>query len=147
MAPIYPPQGKRDETRYRSVKREDREYGEFCLGFCSAVLIRRPDHLEALEVAANHFTELGFYDDGLRLDQVLARIRPGDPGVLYNLACSFALTGRADEAILALSRAVNHGYDNHRHMASDRDLAGIATDPRFRELLVLMQGREGGVEG
>ncbi|MCD8140943.1 MAG: hypothetical protein LUE17_14415 [Planctomycetaceae bacterium] len=146
MAPIYPPHGKCDDARYRSVKREDREYGEFCLGFCSVILLGRPDHPEALEVAANHFTELGFYDDGLRLDQYLARIRPGDPGVLYNLACSFSLTGRTDEAILALSRAVNHGYANHRHMAADRDLAGIAADPRFRELLALMQGREGDVE-
>ncbi len=146
MAPIYPPHGKRDDERYRSVKREDREYGEFCLGFCSVVLVRRPDHLEALEVAANHFTELGFYDDGLQLDQMLARIRPDDPGVLYNLACSFALTGRTDEAILALSNAVKHGYANHRHMASDRDLAGISGDPRFRELLAVMQGRDGGAE-
>lgn len=141
MASIYPPQGPQDDKRYQSVKREERDYIVFCLEFCSHILEKRPDHIEALELAANHFTELGYYEDGLRLDQSLARIRPTDPGVLYNLGCSFALTGRADEAILALSRAVKNGYGNHRHMASDRDLENVRGDSRFRELISLMRGR------
>lgn len=137
MTPIYPPQGLRDDARYRSVKRGEREYAHFCLEFCSAILDRRPNHAEALELAANRFTELGYYHDGLRLDQRLARLRPGDPGVLYNLACSLALLGRNDEALAALSRAIDGGYDNHRHMASDRDLENLHDDPRFAELVAL----------
>lgn len=141
MVPIFPAHGPQDEARYRSVKREDREYSLFCLEFCSAVLLRRPEQIEALEMAANHFTALGYYTDGLLLDQRLALLKPRDPGVLYNLACSFALIGHVDDAILTLSRAVRFGYHDHRHMAEDKDLSSLRDDPRFRELLDLIEKR------
>ena len=139
MAAIYPPQGPQDDKRSQSLKREDREYFEFCLEFCSRILDRRPEHMEALELAANHCTELGYYVDGLVLDAALAGIRPSDPGVLYNLGCSFALNGRVDEAISALSNAVKNGYSNHHHMSADRDLETLRADQRFRDLLSLMR--------
>ena len=91
MLCIYPPTGSHDEARYQAVNREEREYLWFCIEFCSRILESRPEHLEALEMAANHFTELGYFDDGLRLDERLAALRPRDPGVLYNLSCSLAL--------------------------------------------------------
>lgn len=141
MPSIFPPVGPHDEARFQSVKREEREYLWFCLEFCGRILDRRPSHLEALEMAANHYTELGYYNDGLMLDERLADLRPGDPGILYNLACSLALTGRVDDAILTLSRAVQNGYGDHRHMAADRDLAPVRDDPRFRQLIALMETR------
>lgn len=141
MASIYPPHGPQDTQRYDSVQKKDREYSMFALEFCSKILEQRPCHVEALELAANHFTALGYYTDGLLLDQRLAEIRPEDPGVLYNLGCSLALIGRHDDAILTLSRAVQFGYHDHRHMSTDKDLGSLRDDPRFRELLRLMQGR------
>ncbi len=143
MAPIFPPRGPRDDLRWKNNSEDDRAYSLFCLEFCSSILDRRPDQFEALEMAANHFTRLGYYADGLGLDERLARIRPEDPGVLYNIACSFALVGRAEEAILALSRAAKFGYLNHRHMAEDEDLASLRGDDRFRQLLRAMRERTG----
>lgn len=137
--PIYPPQGPCDKGRYDSLKTDDRDYGTFCVEFCSMILERRPDQLEALEVAANHFTEMGYFSDGLALDEHLLQLRPDDPGVLYNLACSQALVGRIDDAILSLSRSVQYGYRNHRHMAADRDLDRLHGDVRFHELLARMK--------
>lgn len=139
--PIYPPQGPRDKARYDSLKSEEREYGMFCIEFCSMILERRPDQLEALEVAANQCTELGYFADGLSLDERLLRLRPDDPGVLYNIACSQALVGRVDDALLSLSRSVLNGYRNHRHMARDRDLDSLHGDVRFHELLAGMKSR------
>lgn len=139
MTPIFPPHGPQDEARFRAVKREERDYSLFCVEFCSEILCRRPAQLEALEMAANHFTALGYYSDGLLLDQRLAMLRPRDPGVLYNLGCSFALIGQHDDAIITLSRAVRFGYDDHRHMANDKDLSSLRGDPRFGELLRTMQ--------
>jgi hypothetical protein len=138
MVSIFPPHGPQDEARCRSLKSEERDYILFCLEFCSEILLKRPEQIEALEMAANHFTALGYYTDGLLLDQRLAMLRPRDPGVLYNLACSFALIGRADDAILTLSRAVQHGYADHKHMADDRDLSSLRGDARFGELLNIM---------
>ena len=139
MASIFPPHGPRDDERWKGNSRDEREYSLFCLEFCSAILDRRPEQFEALEMAANHFTQLGYYADGLRLDERLARLRPDDSGVLYNIACSFALVGRGDDALLALSRAVKNGYRNHRHMAKDEDLASLHEDERFKRLLRLMR--------
>ncbi len=138
MTSIFPPNGPRDETRFHSVKREDREYSLFCLEFCSDILCMRPVQLEALELAADHFTALGYYTDGLLLDQRLAMLKPRDPGILYNLGCSFALVGKADDAILTLMRAVRYGYRDRRHMAGDRDLLSLREDPRFKALLATM---------
>lgn len=142
MTPIFPPQGPQDEERLRLVKPEEREYLWFCLEFCSSVLEARPVHLEALEMAANHYTELGYYNDGLGLDERLVKLRPGDPGVLYNLACSLALIGRTADAVRALRRAVLHGYVDRRHMAADRDLESLRPDPGFRALLAEMEEAE-----
>lgn len=131
MPSIFPPHGEQDAARFQSVDREEREYLLFCLEFCGGILDVRPSHLEALEAAANHFTELGYYVDGLRLDERLAELRPGDPGVLYNLSCSLALNGRMDDAFAVLSRAIRSGYHDHGHMAVDRDLGSLHADPRF----------------
>ncbi len=143
MASIFPPRGPRDAARWAGASGDDREYGLFCLEFCSAILDRRPEQFEALELAADHFTRLGYYADGLGVDERLARMRPEDPGVLYNMACSFALVGRAEEALSALSRAARFGYANHRHMAGDDDLASLRGDARFRRLLSAMRERAG----
>lgn len=135
MTSIYPPHGPQDAARFESLEREEREYSLFCLEFCGSILTRRPSQTEALELAANHFTALGYYADGLLLDQRLAVLKPSDPGVLYNLGCSLALTGRRDEAFLALNQAVTNGYADHQHMSADADLQTLKNDTRFETLL------------
>lgn len=135
MPSLYPPHGPQDVERFRRLKKEERDYLGFSLEFCSDILDLRPKHAEALEMAANHLTALGFYTDGLLADQRLAQLRPRDPNVHYNLGCSFALIGRADDALYALGKAVDNGYRDHGHMAADKDLAALKHDPRFGALL------------
>lgn len=136
MEKIFPPAGDQDQERLGRIQNsQEREYLWFCLEFCDQVLERRPVHPEALEVAANHFTDMGYYADGLRLDERLASLNPDNPGILYNLSCSLALTGRREEALRQLSAAVDKGYGDHRHMAADPDLASIRDDMRFAALL------------
>lgn len=142
MLPIFPPTGGHDESRYQSVRREEREHLWFCLEFCGKILESRPLHFEALEMAANHFTELGYFKDGLRLDERLAALRPDDPGVLYNLSCSLALTGNIDAALGNLEAAVRKGYCDFSHMSADKDLGPLRGDPRFGEILSLLERLE-----
>lgn len=137
MTGIFPPAGEQNAARPRRLKPEERDYLWFCLEFCDRILRLRPRHVEALSSAANHLTALGYYEDGLAVDRRLAALLPNDPGVLYNLACSLALTGGRDEAIDCLRRAVAAGYDDSRHMAADDDLAAVHGDPRFEELLAI----------
>jgi tetratricopeptide (TPR) repeat protein len=56
---------------------------------------------------------------------------PDVVGVVYNLACCEALSGRRDEALEHLRRAVELDPKIARHARSDSDLESIRDDPRF----------------
>ena len=62
-------------------------------------------------------------------------LRPHDPLVYYNLACSYALLNKTEPAIDALCQSVDLGYCDYRYLREDRDLDSIRHDPRFRQLL------------
>ncbi len=143
MKSIFPPTGDQDAKRYATLTRDERTYMWFCLEFCGQVLSRRPNHVEALEMAANHLTALGYYADGLKIDRRLSMLKPEDPGVWYNLACSLALVGSHEEALEQLTRAVDSGYNDFHHMSNDKDLLPLQGDPRFLEILArtARQGR------
>ena len=121
--------------RLAAVSAADREYMLFCLEFCGAVLARKPSHLEALSLAAGYYTELGYFADGLRVDRLLFNLRPDDPLILYNLACSLSLNGSFDAAFSALEKAVANGYSDYCHMQQDRDLLRLHNDPRFESII------------
>jgi hypothetical protein len=55
--------------------------------------------------------------------------------VSYNLGCLSALAGDPEEAFLWLGSAVESGYPDPEWMAQDPDLASLAGDARFQELL------------
>ena len=137
MGGIFPPTGKQDRERSRQIPSEaEREYLWFCLEFCGLILEQRPAHAEALLAAAQHFTTLGYYQDGLAVDQRLATLYPDDPSVTYNLSCSLALTDRREEALEQLSMAVARGYRDFNGIREDRDLASLKNEPRFQEILL-----------
>lgn len=127
--------GPRDDQRFASLGEEEREYLAFQIDFCFTVLEQRPNQIEALGACANALTALGYYHDGLAMDRRLATIRPRDPTVLYNLACSLALTGRAAEALETLETSVARGWRDARLLGSDPDLEAIREEPRFRAIL------------
>jgi tetratricopeptide (TPR) repeat protein len=83
----------------------------------------------------NNLTLKGRYAQGLQIDKRLIYLRPNDPLAHYNLACSYALLRRTDQAIKTLRRAIELGYRDFRYMREDRDLDSIRRDPRFIQLL------------
>jgi tetratricopeptide (TPR) repeat protein len=114
---------------------------DFEIKFFGAVLDSYPDYVDVLRVMGNNLTLKGRIKDGLEIDRRLVRLRPGDPLAHYNLACSYALLKRTDQAIKALRRAVELGYRDFRYMRQDRDLDSIRNDPRYRQLLREYEGR------
>ena len=73
--------------------------------------------------------------EGLAVDRRLAQIRPDDPVVFYNLACSYSLVGWIPSALRALERALALGYRDFKHIMHDRDLEALRSDRRFNSLL------------
>lgn len=125
-----PPSGQPPLARLAEMSQLD-----FELIFFAELLARRGDYLDVLRVHGNNLTTKGRYAEGLEIDKRLVTLRPNDPLIHYNLACSLALMKKADLSIKTLRRAVELGYRDFRYMREDRDLDSIRRDPRFRQLL------------
>jgi tetratricopeptide (TPR) repeat protein len=117
------------------VRSNDQSQLDFEIELFSHILEQRPDYVDVLRVQGNNLTLKGRYAEGLQIDKRLVQLRPNDPLAHYNLACSYALLKRPDNAIKTLRRAVELGYRDFRYMREDHDLDTIRHDPRFRQLL------------
>jgi hypothetical protein len=122
-------------TGSRPARQTDQSQTDFELDFFGGILERLPDYVDVLRVMGTNLTLKGRYAQGLQIDKRLVDLRPTDALAHYNLACSFALTSRPDQAIKTLRRAVELGYCDFRYMREDRDLESIRQDPRFRALM------------
>lgn len=103
----------------------------FEISFYEGTLAKHPDFVAAMVALGDLYTKNGQYVQGLAVDQRLAQIRPDDPYVFYNLACSYSLMQDVDEALIAIQQAVKCGYDDVAFLEQDEDLKDLRADPRF----------------
>jgi len=122
-------------TKLRGVGRA----GRIEMNFLEQVRRRCPAYRPVNEVLGDLYTKVGRFEDGLSVDLTLTKTHPEDPYVWYNLGCSYALTGHADDAFVALSRAVDLGYGDFEWFMKDDNLTSIRGDMRFFKLLVRMK--------
>lgn len=115
----------------KKLTRDDQRNLDVEIGFIEGVVRRDPSYVDALQILGDDYTRRGRFADGLTVDEQLARLRPSDATVLYNLACSYSLTDRLDEGFAALDRALDAGYSEFAWMSKDPDLAKMRKDPRF----------------
>jgi tetratricopeptide (TPR) repeat protein len=108
---------------------------DFDIDFFEKLLARSPESLEALRVLAELVSKKGLVTRAVDLDRRIVQLQPDDFLARYNLACSLARAGYADDAIDALSRAILLGYDDLDHMETDPDLESLRTHPDFLALL------------
>jgi tetratricopeptide (TPR) repeat protein len=94
-----------------------------------------PDDARALYLAAGALMQLGERERALDWARRAYAIDPSDPGVLYNVACVYALGGMLDEAIACLDTAVANGFGHREWLLHDSDLDAVRADPRFQTLL------------
>lgn len=102
--------------------------------FIEGVVRRDPGYVDALQILGDHYTQRGRYTEGLKVDEQLAHLEPGNPLVFYNLACSYSLTGEFDRARQALEKAIALGYRDFNWLAKDPDLKKLRAHPAFGEL-------------
>ena len=107
------------------------EVQDFEIRFYEGILRRSPCFIEALGALGDLYTRSGSHEQGLRVDERLYQLRPYDPIVLYNLACSYSLLNDRDKAYRAIKQAIHCGYDDLDHLARDSDLANLRGDRRF----------------
>jgi len=112
-----------------------REDLDFEISFYEEILQRLPDSVDVLMALGNDYTRRGLIEKGLNVDQRLCQLRQSDPIIHYNLACSCSLLGQADEALDALTHAIEFGYRDLEYMQQDPDLENVRQDPRYLVLL------------
>ncbi len=124
---------KNDAKPSRLSRREQNDL-DIEIAFLEGLIRRDPHYLEALRILGDDYTRRGRVADGLRIDEQLCHLRPQDPLILYNLACSYSLTGQCDRAASALEQAIRLGYRDFRWLARDPDLQNLRKHPLYRQL-------------
>jgi serine/threonine protein kinase/Flp pilus assembly protein TadD len=94
-----------------------------------------PDDARALYLGAGALVQLGDGERGLDWTRRAYAIDSEDPGVLYNVACSYSNMGRVDDAIACLEKAVQNGFGHREWFENDSDLDPLRDDERFQALM------------
>ena len=108
---------------------------DFEIRFYENILRESPDFIETMMALADLYTKKGLYREGLELDERLSHLRPEEPVIFYNLACSYSLLNDQYAALNAIRRAIELGYDDFEHLYNDKDLASLMADEQFRAYL------------
>jgi len=114
----------------RRARRKD-----FEMRFYEELLKERPDFVQVLASLGDVYTRKGFYEEGLEVDHRLAKLKPDDPIVHYNLACSLSLVDEVDKALEELKEAVLLGYDDFSYILKDPDLKAVRKHPQFDKFM------------
>ena len=108
---------------------------EFEIWFLEGVLEIYPAYAECLMFLGNLYTVNGMYEEGLKVDVKLSKLKPCDSAVHYNLACSYSLLGSVNKALESLGKAIVLGYNDIKHLESDSDLDGLRDEAGYEMLI------------
>ena len=108
---------------------------EFEIWFLEGVLEIYPAYAECLMFLGNLYTANGMYEEGLKVDVKLSKLKPCDSAVHYNLACSYSLLWCVDKALESLGKAIVLGYNDIKHLESDSDLDGLRDEAGYEMLI------------
>lgn len=114
------------------MKKEDLD---FEINFFESLIEKYPNFISALFALGQAYTQKGLYEKGLQTDQRLARLRPDDPVVFYNLACDYSLLNRIENSLSCLKQAISLGYDDFKNLEKDPDLENLRRQPSYKQLL------------
>ena len=132
-------------TRRKLTRKEQRDL-DIEITFMEGVVGRDPQFLDAWRVLSDAYSRRGKLDEGLKADERLARLRPEDPSVLYNLACSYSLAKKFEEAASVLSRAISNGFVDFKWLMKDPDLSALRKEPPFKKVWAKISAFQADVE-
>jgi len=125
---------KEKASKTKKLSRREQRNLDIEIGFFEGVVRRDPLFVEALQLLGDDYTRRGKFSEGLQVDEQLARLRPEDSLVHYNLACSYALTSRFEQAVASLEQAIELGWRDFQWLTKDSDLAGLRKHPLFKKI-------------
>ena len=99
-----------------------------------AQLKKTPEDARVRVLLSANYAYLGRMDDAQREIDLAMALRPDDTMILYNIACTLCEMDRTKEAMAALKKAWEAGYQNPVWTRQDPDLAKLHGDPEFERL-------------
>jgi hypothetical protein len=118
----------------KKLTRDEQRDLDTKIGFMEGVVKRDPAFVEALQILGDDYTRGGKFIAGLKVDEQLSQLRPEDPIVQYNLACSYSLTGNFNQAVATLERAIDLGYRDFKWLGQDPDLADLREHSLYKAI-------------
>ena len=128
--------------RKKKLSREQERSLDIEIGFLEGVVRRDPTFGEALQILGDDYTRRGRFEEGLKVDQQLSRLRPADALAHYNLACSYSLTEQFAAAAAALNRALDLGYRDFKWVSKDPDLAKFRKHSLYKKVRARIKAME-----
>ena len=117
------------------------EAGEVGTGIAiyQQILEHVPNHPDATFRLGYALHMSGEYEAAIEMHRQAAEFPQYEGIATYNLACAYALTGKTDDAMAALGRAHDAGFDVAGYAPSDSDFASLHDDRRFKEMMRLLK--------
>ncbi|UCF66259.1 MAG: tetratricopeptide repeat protein, partial [Acidobacteriota bacterium] len=94
-----------------------------------------PDDSRAWYMGANGLVALGDRERGLEWAARALALEPGEPMLLYNVACIRSMAGETEAAIDALEQAFARGFTYKEWVDHDSNLDAVRDHPRFKNLM------------
>ena len=93
-----------------------------------------PEDARARVLLSNYYAEWGRADDALRELNLAITLRANEASILYNAACVYCSLHRKAEALAALKKAWEAGFQDAVWARRDPDIAILHGDPEFERL-------------
>ena len=94
-----------------------------------------PDHENAHFSLGLAYDKLSKNEEAIESYKHVIRIDPDDEDAHYNLTCSYSLLGSVNKALESLSKAIDLGFNDIKHLESDSDLDGLRDEAGYEMLI------------
>jgi serine/threonine protein kinase/Flp pilus assembly protein TadD len=98
-------------------------------------LSAHPDDARAHMFYGANLAQSGRNEEGKVEAAKAIELSPGDPVMMYNAACFYALMGEKHLAIDSLKNSIAAGNENYEWLKRDPDLDSIRNEPEYLELI------------
>jgi serine/threonine protein kinase/tetratricopeptide (TPR) repeat protein len=93
-----------------------------------------PEDARARVLLANYYADFGRVDDAMRELNLAVTLRANEASILYNAACVYCTLKKKQEALTALRKAWEAGFQDAVWARRDPDIALLHGDPEFERL-------------
>lgn len=97
-------------------------------------VLKVPEDARARSLLASYYAQANRPEDAVREMHFAVTLRPSDPTMLYNAACTYAQLGMKPEAMASLHRSWELGYRDSAWVRRDSDLDSLHGEAEFERL-------------